>query len=378
MTQVVWLSVDPVRRKIDFYPRAIASRIEQSWKERDPRTAAACVLGSDFFNATVHFHPSGSCYQTTPGISMGRAGFKQPGYRSVKRHVKQPEDPDRVVIFSKQVHGEWRIATSESESELRFDELLPADSLLDGGFDTSVAGTFHPWSGLDLQSGAWDVPVVVWQWCLGVPEKQGNLMALSDAWWCPYLPDANAEMEHAFSAAADELDLTLPVISRRVKVVFTRDAAFAVQLDEARGKERAVRRVIKTVQDVKVMIDRMSTPPLDLSELAAALPTDTFPHHFFCPISQDVMADPVKTIDNHTYDRSSIERWFQHNTTSPLTGLRLASIALVPHNALRLQIEEFARTLSPEQRRAAGVDDTWMAATAAAAAAVVAEAAAIH
>ena len=220
--------------------------------------------------------------------------------------------------------------------------------------------------------------MVVWQWCLGVPEKQGNLMALSDAWWCPYLPDANAEVEHAFSAAADELDLTLPVIGRRVKVVFTRDAAFAVQLDEARGKERAVRRVIKTVQDVKVMIDRMSTPPLDLSELAAALPTDTFPHHFFCPISQDVMADPVKTIDNHTYDRSSIERWFQHNTTSPLTGLRLASIALVPHHALRLQIEEFARTLSPEQRRAAGIDDSWMAATAAAAAAVVAEATAIH
>ena len=97
MTQVVWLSVDPVRRKIDFYPRAIASRIEQSGTERDPRTAAACVLGSDFFNATVHFHPSGSCYQTTPGISMGRAGFKQPGYRSVKRHVRNT-GPDMVQL----------------------------------------------------------------------------------------------------------------------------------------------------------------------------------------------------------------------------------------------------------------------------------------
>jgi hypothetical protein len=33
MTQVVWLSVDPVRRKIDFYPRAFASRIEKRFKQ---------------------------------------------------------------------------------------------------------------------------------------------------------------------------------------------------------------------------------------------------------------------------------------------------------------------------------------------------------
>ena len=115
----------------------------------------------------------------------------------------------------------------------------------------------------------------------------------------------------------------------------------------------------------------MSTPPLDLSELAAALPTDTFPHHFFCPISQDVMADPVKTIDNHTYDRAFIERWFKQKNTSPLTGLHLASKALVPHPALRLEIEEFVKSLSPghepEQHRAVGIDDSSSAVPSAAA-----------
>ena len=117
--------------------------------------------------------------------------------------------------------------------------------------------------------------------------------------------------------------------------------------------------------------DRMSTPSSELSKLAAALPLDTFPHHFICPISQDVMADPVKTIDNHTYDRAFIERWFKQKNTSPLTGLHLASKALVPHHALRLEIEEFVKSLSPghepEQHRAVGIDDSSSAVPSAAA-----------
>jgi len=126
--------------------------------------------------------------------------------------------------------------------------------------------------------------------------------------------------------------------------------------------------------------DRMNTPPSDLSKLAAALPLDIFPHHFICPISQDVMADPVKTIDNHTYDRAFIERWFKRKTTSPLTGLRLTSKALVPHHALRLEIEEFVKSLlpehEPEQHRAVGTDDSSSAVTSAATGTAAAPAAA--
>jgi hypothetical protein len=136
-TMVAWVSVDPVRRKLDFYPKAISAKVEKSYNERDPWSPSACVLGSDFFNATVHFHPSGSCYQTTPGMSMGRAGFKQPGYRSVKRIVK-PEDGSSIVIFGKQVHGEWRIAANEVESEVKFEASMPTDCLVEGTADTNA------------------------------------------------------------------------------------------------------------------------------------------------------------------------------------------------------------------------------------------------
>lgn len=348
--KVCWVSVDPVRRKLDFYPRAIAAKIERSYHERDPWSPSACVLGSDFFNATVHFHPSGSCYQTTPGMSMGRAGFKQPGYRSVKRLVKPP-DSSAVVVFSKQVHGEWRIAANEVDSELKFEETMPEDCIVEGTVDVHAASaTFRPWRGEDLSSGAWDVSVVVWQWCRGVPERQGNLMALADEWWCPYLTGENSTIETAFAASSEATEIT--VLDRTLKIKFTAGSSFALQKDEARGKERTVRRVVKTIQEVKVMLDRMQAPPIDPSDLSEVLPSGAIPHHFFCPITQDIMNDPVKTIDGMTYDRPAIERWFSTASTSPLTGLPLSSKALVPHATLREQIAQLvqrhAHLLSPQ------------------------------
>ncbi len=71
MSQFIWASVDLVRRKVDIYPKTIALRIEKSYTERDLWMPSTCILGSDFFNATIHFHPSGTQYQTISGQSFG-------------------------------------------------------------------------------------------------------------------------------------------------------------------------------------------------------------------------------------------------------------------------------------------------------------------
>lgn len=341
--QVCWLSVDPVRRKVNFYPKAIAARIESSYGERDPWAPSTCVLGSDFFNATVHFHPSGICYQTTPGASMGRAGYKQPGYRSVMRYVREA-GVDRVVIFSKQVHGEWRIAANEAESEIRFDELLPLDVLVDANAKLGPAEQhFLPWHGSDITSGAWGASVVVWQWCRGVKERQGsNLESLGDEWWCPYLAAENRLIEEAFVEKAEFKEVRLPSMDRVMRIEFTRGQSYALQYsDEDKTRERLVRRVVKTVTEVKDMLDRMASQRVDVVDLASRVPEGTIPHHFFCPIFQDVMDDPVKTVDGHTYDRAAIERWFNVKQTSPLTGLTLPSADLKPNTELKEQIREW-------------------------------------
>ena len=102
---IVYLSVDPVRRELNFYPKPIAEQIESKFKECSESTdrwghhyLGCCVLGSQFFNATVHFHSNGM-YQTTPGFSMGRVGYKHPGYRSVRR-LQLAEDNLNYNIFS--------------------------------------------------------------------------------------------------------------------------------------------------------------------------------------------------------------------------------------------------------------------------------------
>ena len=89
------------------------------------------------------------------------------------------------------------------------------------------------------------------------------------------------------------------------------------------------------------MLDMMAATPADISQLIASMPDGIAPQHFYCVISQDIMIDPVKTIDGHTYDRAFILQWFKHAQTSPLTGLSLASTRLEPDVVLCKQINDF-------------------------------------
>ena len=345
-----WCSVDPVRRKVDVYPKSISMRIEKSYRERSVTSASACVLGKDFFNATIHFHPSGSLYQTTPGMSLGRAGFKQPGYRSVTRICAS--DPTlSITIYAKQVHGEWRIVHNELDSQIQFQETISRDLWFETSDNIDNIVTVSNWKPEDIDSDALDKNVIVWQWCRGVPENQGDLTRLSDSWWVPYNYQNNETIENAFRNGeynVNNVDIELPVIGERT-IEFIRNSCYAKQISPDRTKVRFVRRVIKTVQMVKTMFDRISNPPVDIATIIAGLPHGTIPHHFNCPILQDIMSDPVKTADNHVYDRQAIERWFTINNTSPLTGLSLPNKNLITHVELKIEIDTFLeKLLNPE------------------------------
>ncbi len=60
-----------------------------------------------------------------------------------------------------------------------------------------------------------------------------------------------------------------------------------------------------------------------------------------CPLTMEVMRDPVMTADGQTYERTEIEKWFAlGNRTSPLTGEELSSTNLLPNIVLRTVIRE--------------------------------------
>ena len=93
--------------------------------------------------------------------------------------------------------------------------------------------------------------------------------------------------------------------------------------------------------------------------------SDSEPDAFVCPISFELMRDPVMCADGHTYERDAIERWLQalawgwmrmrarvlacvlsaggaqSNKTSPKTNEKLPSSALVPNHNLRAAIQEW-------------------------------------
>ena len=62
---------------------------------------------------------------------------------------------------------------------------------------------------------------------------------------------------------------------------------------------------------------------------------------FFCPITSDMMIDPVITADGHTYERSAITAWLQMKNTSPVTNSALPHTNLVPNFALKSAIENY-------------------------------------
>ncbi|QCD76662.1 STIP1 homology and U-box containing protein 1 [Vigna unguiculata] len=68
------------------------------------------------------------------------------------------------------------------------------------------------------------------------------------------------------------------------------------------------------------------------------------PDHLKCPISLQIMSDPVILSSGHTFDRSSIQRWLDAgHRTCPITKLPLSQhSSLIPNHALRSLISNYA------------------------------------
>lgn len=63
---------------------------------------------------------------------------------------------------------------------------------------------------------------------------------------------------------------------------------------------------------------------------------------FRCPISLEIMADPVTIGTGHSYDRSSIKKWFRAGKPiCPKTGEKLKNMEVVPNLALRRLIQQY-------------------------------------
>jgi len=73
------------------------------------------------------------------------------------------------------------------------------------------------------------------------------------------------------------------------------------------------------------------------------VPVDVdIPHEFLCPITHEIMHDPVLSSDGFTYERAAINEWFLSGKfSSPMTNAQLTDTQLTSNTNLKTRICQF-------------------------------------
>jgi hypothetical protein len=79
------------------------------------------------------------------------------------------------------------------------------------------------------------------------------------------------------------------------------------------------------------------------------------PALFLCPLTHEVMEDPVVAQDGYTYERAMITQWQARSCRSPMTNQPMGR-ALLPNHALRSSIQEWQVQQGVGRRGAVAVD----------------------
>ncbi|XP_038890637.1 U-box domain-containing protein 9-like [Benincasa hispida] len=113
-------------------------------------------------------------------------------------------------------------------------------------------------------------------------------------------------------------------------------------VDEDDLEFSAVDEAIQKLNALKISKMAASASPIPESSGSSGTNTPIVPEEFRCPISGELMNDPVLLITGQTYDRFFIEQWFHegHNTC-PRTNEVLSDMSITPNRLLRSMISQW-------------------------------------
>lgn len=110
----------------------------------------------------------------------------------------------------------------------------------------------------------------------------------------------------------------------------------------APGKNSAKNRRKREKAKAKRLEGEGSAAATEAEPAVATMDASQPPDDYICPITQDVMIDPVIATDGHTYERAAIAKWFEGGKrTSPKTGEELKATTLLPNHLVRRLIIEW-------------------------------------
>lgn len=95
----------------------------------------------------------------------------------------------------------------------------------------------------------------------------------------------------------------------------------------------------QTLKDLKDARKQTSVSCINLDD------TVPFPQEFYCPLSNEIMRDPVIVSTGKTYDRCSIQNWLKAgNRTCPKTQQVLSHTVLTPNHLVRDMITQWCKS----------------------------------
>lgn len=98
---------------------------------------------------------------------------------------------------------------------------------------------------------------------------------------------------------------------------------------------------------------------LNTVESNTEIPSDEIPQSFLCPLTLELMNEPVIDREGNTYEKAAIMDWLQKgNTTSPLTRSALKADDLTPNRSIKEAITEFKLHKAEEARKYAEKEDS--------------------
>ena len=93
------------------------------------------------------------------------------------------------------------------------------------------------------------------------------------------------------------------------------------------------------------IIDIMSMSALSSSSSSRVKECTEYPEWAICPITLELMKDPIMDIHGNNFERAAIVEWLDRgNTSCPLTRRPISYFNLAPNTALRMKIEQWKRS----------------------------------
>ncbi|NWW82005.1 WSDU1 protein, partial [Climacteris rufus] len=184
---------------------------------------------------------------------------------------------------------------------------------------------FAPHSPL-LATGSMDKTVHIWQFdlkqpCAGDTVKNEAKVAVEDwseddvsAWLCAQdLADFVGLFKMNNIDGKELLNLTKESLANELKI-------------ESLGQRS---KVLQKIEELRMTMISVSVP---------------VPDEFLCPITRELMKDPVIAADGYSYEREAMENWISNRRSSPMTNLPLHSLMLTPNRTLKMAISRWLDT----------------------------------